>query len=509
MDATAADTASRGPSRSATFIRDVSPRVLGANVAAAGIVYLYGALVSPSPTDGVEPSPAMELTALAIYIVVAAVAGLVLGKKRFAPVAAWLDGDRPPTQDELEATLGQPLRQARWVFVGWLIGGALFAGLHVIPNPYHHDPGYGAFVSAIAVLGGLAAAMLSYLVIEHTLRPIFALALAQTVPRRRRAIGVQQRFVVAWALGSGVVFIGIALMPFSSARLEAVWLPAAIGLVAGGIIITFAARAVATPVSAMRKELARVDRGELDAHVDVDDGSEIGLLQAGFNQMVAGLRERERLRSMFGTYVDPDIAEHILSSGPSLAGEEVEVTVMFLDVRDFTGFAESASAREVVATINRLFERIVPIIHEHRGHVDKFVGDGMLAVFGAPRPEPDHADRAVRAAVAIQRGVTEEFGDGLRVGIGINSGIVVAGNVGGGGRFEFSVMGDPVNVAQRVEGATRVTGDTILVSQDTKDRLTDPGLSFVERRDVELKGKKGAVCLFAVEQPGSDPKTDQ
>src|SRR5205085_1013391 len=131
----------------------------------------------------------------------------------------------------------------------------------------------------------------------------------------------------------------------------------------------------------------------------------------------------------------------ILSSGTSLAGEEVEVTAMFIDIRDFTGFAERASAREVVATINRLFERIVPIIHEHGGHVNKFVGDGLLAVFGAPRRQPDHADQALAAALGIEQTVTGE----LPIGVGVNSGRVIAGNVGGAGRLEFSVIGDAVN----------------------------------------------------------------
>ena len=493
---------SEARARSSTFHREIIPRVLGANIVAAGIVYLYGALVTPTSTD--DPGPGVELAALGIYIVLACIEGVVIGRKNFAPVSAWLDADRSPTESELAATLDQPLRQARWCFVGWLVGGLLFAGLHVVPNPYHYDPGYGLFVGAVAVLGGLAASMLSYLLIEQSLRPVFALALARTAPLHRRTLGVRQRFVIAWALGSGVVFIGIALMPLSTARLELVWLLAPVGLIAGGVIITYAARAVADPVAAMRDAVARVERGDLDASVDVDDGSEIGLLQAGFNRMVSGLRERERLRSVFGTYVDPDIAEHILRSGTSLEGEEVEVTIMFLDVRGFTSFAESHPAREVVATVNRLFERIVPVIHEHGGHVDKFEGDGVLAVFGAPRRQDDHADAAVRAAVAISEAVNDEFDGELRIGIGINTGTVVAGNVGGGGRLEFSVIGDPVNVARRVEGATRETGDVILVSQQTKDALQDTRFSFVERRDVELKGK-GAVCLHGVQEAGSLP----
>ena len=168
------------------------------------------------------------------------------------------------------------------------------------------------------------------------------------------------------------------------------------------------------------------------------------------------------------------------------------MVILFADIRDFTGFAERASAREVVAAINRLFERIVPTIHEHGGHVDKFVGDGLLAVFGAPRRQADHADQALAAAMEIERAVTDE----LPIGIGLSSGTVIAGNVGGAGRLEFSVIGDAVNVAARVEAATRTTGDTVLVSEHTRALLSDPSM-LEERPSVPLKGRSETVALFA------------
>jgi adenylate cyclase len=214
--------------------------------------------------------------------------------------------------------------------------------------------------------------------------------------------------------------------------------------------------------------------------------------------MVVGLAEREQIRSAFGTYVDPAIAEHVLREGTDLAGEEVEVSIMFIDIRDFTGLSETISATEIVGTINRLFERAVPVIREHGGHVDKFVGDGLLAVFGAPRRVADHPRQALLAALAIAAAVREEFGGGLSVGIGVNTGVVVAGNVGGAGRFEFSVIGDPVNVAARIEAATRQTGDTILISERTRELVAGAPAELEERPDVELKGKSEPVSLYAV-----------
>jgi adenylate cyclase len=214
--------------------------------------------------------------------------------------------------------------------------------------------------------------------------------------------------------------------------------------------------------------------------------------------MVAGLAEREEIREAFGTYVDPEVARRVIAEGTSLAGEEVEITALFLDVRDFTGFAERNRPTEVVATLNRLFEIAVPVIHEQGGHVDKFVGDGLLAVFGAPRRQENHADCAFEAACKIAAEVGAAFGGELSVGLGMSSGPVVAGNVGGGGRLEFSVVGDAVNVAARVEAATRETGDVILVSEPTRDLLSNPeGLQ--ERAGVKLKGKHKHVCVYAVE----------
>jgi adenylate cyclase len=270
-----------------------------------------------------------------------------------------------------------------------------------------------------------------------------------------------------------------------------------IGITVGLLAVGLAARATADPVDSVRRALARVEGGEFDVRVPVYDGTQIGQLQLGFNRMVEGLAERERIREAFGTYVDAEVAEHILKEGTSLEGEEVEVTIMFIDIRNFTGFAERTPAPEVVASINRLFERIVPIIHAHGGHVDKFIGDGLLAVFGAPRRQPDHAGEALAAALEIDRTVRSGVAGELRIGIGLNSGTVVAGNVGGAGRLEFSVIGDAVNVAARVEAATRQTGDTILLAERTKELLRDAGVPLAQRLGVALKGKTETVLLYA------------
>jgi adenylate cyclase len=304
---------------------------------------------------------------------------------------------------------------------------------------------------------------------------------------------------------AGLVLIGVAELTGGSAShselATAMVVLGAIALTVGLLAIGLAALATADPVDAVRRGLHRVEEGDLDVAVPVYDGTQLGQLQLGFNRMVDGLAERERMREALGVYLDPDVAQRVVSEGTRLEGEEVDVTVMFVDVRGFTAFAEGRPAHEVVAVLNGLFGRIVPLVHAEGGRVDKFVGDGLLAVFGAPRKLADHAERALAAAVAIAGARGE-----LEIGVGLNSGTVVAGNVGGAGRLEFSVIGDVVNTAARVEEATRTTGDVVLLAESTRELLRGDGPTLHERPGIRLKGKAEPVTLYAVD-PGTMPST--
>jgi adenylate cyclase len=177
-------------------------------------------------------------------------------------------------------------------------------------------------------------------------------------------------------------------------------------------------------------------------------------------------------------------------------GEDAMVTVLFIDLRDFTRFADSATARKAVARLNEFFGVVVPVLEAHGGRVSNFLGDGVLGVFGAPVALPDHADRGVDAASAIAAAVVEHFGDRCRVSIGVNTGLVLVAPVGGGGHSELGIIGDPVNVAARVEQATRRTGDTVLVTEATRCMLTRAD-GLVPRGTLELKGKPEPVAVYA------------
>jgi class 3 adenylate cyclase len=267
-------------------------------------------------------------------------------------------------------------------------------------------------------------------------------------------------------------------------------------------------RSVTHQLTEIRRATARVADDERGVRVPVLSIDETGALAASFNEMVAGLEERERLRDAFGAFVDPGVVERVMEQGTTdLEGEEVDVSVLFLDIRGFTRLAERLSAHEVVAKLNDFYGLIVPLLERHGGHANKFIGDGLLGVFGAPERLADHADRAVLAALHIHEAIGEAYHGELQIGIGVNSGSVLAGTVGGGGHVEFTVIGDAVNTAARVEEATRVTGDPILLTGATRERLTLPFSGFQARPGVALKGKRAPVELYAaVTAPAAVPR---
>ncbi|MEV3900988.1 adenylate/guanylate cyclase domain-containing protein [Mycobacterium sp. NPDC050551] len=254
------------------------------------------------------------------------------------------------------------------------------------------------------------------------------------------------------------------------------------------------------PVRDLAEGTERVAAGDYGQRLPVVQDDDLGALAASFNRMQAGLAERQRLQTAFGTYVDPTLAGRLLEQGDDVfTGERREVSVMFVDIRDFTPFAETNTAEDTVARLNALFGIVVPAVVDAGGHVNKFLGDGALAVFGAPNDLADHADAAVKAAVLIHRYVTERFGSALRIGIGINTGVVIAGTIGGGGKLEFTLIGDTVNVAARVEQLTKATGDVILLTRQTVDALDVRPAELVDRGSYALKGKAAAVEVFGLD----------
>ncbi len=169
------------------------------------------------------------------------------------------------------------------------------------------------------------------------------------------------------------------------------------------------------------------------------------------------------------------------------------VTVLFVDIRGFTTFADQATAREAVAYLNEFFELVVPVLTRHGGQANKLLGDGLLGVFSTP----DHADRALATARDMLFEVDSHFGERCRIGIGINSGLVLIGSIGGGDLHELGVIGDPVNVAARVQDATRDLGEPLLITEATRSLLDRPLSGLDPRGELALKGKREPVAVYA------------
>jgi adenylate cyclase len=431
-----------------------------------------------------------------------------LAGRHLRPVERWLAGERDDrsTTEAWRAAGALPLELLR--YRPFYVLPAILAPIWDVFAVWVLDlPAYAIPVLLLAnVLVYAYWVVLRFLAVERVLRPVLV-DLGRALPDDAElpSVTVPLRTRLVASLPALVVITG-AVAPGLASQAEGEVARLGLGIVAGFVVAFFLgagviellADSIATPIAHLREATRRVAEGDFTVRVPVVTTDESGELGRAFNEMVEGLEERERLRETFGAYVDPGIAEHILEHGTDLGGEQVEVTVMFLDVRDFTRFAESADAQDVVAALNRLWGQVVPVIHDHAGHVDKFVGDGLLAVFGAPRRSDDHADQALAAACEIAERVENDPEIELEIGIGLNTGRVVAGNVGGAGRLEFSVIGDPVNVAARVEAATRRTGDTILVADGTRRALRRPdAVELEERPEVPLKGKRESVALYA------------
>ncbi|HVE69402.1 MAG TPA: adenylate/guanylate cyclase domain-containing protein [Solirubrobacteraceae bacterium] len=362
-----------------------------------------------------------------------------------------------------------------------------------------------------AIVVELYSLALRYFAMELAMRPVLE-RIAPDLPRDfeigRDAVSLGLKLLVAvpaFNIITGVVVSGLSTDGQATLRdlgLD-ILVAVAIAFTTSFYLTLLLARSVLGPIRELRRATQAVAGGDLSVRVPVISADETGELVQSFNAAVAGLEERERLHDAFGSYVAPGVADQVLRDGAALDGEEIEVSVLFLDIRDFTAFAERSDAREVVATLNELFGEVVPLVTRHGGHANKFVGDGLLAVFGAPARHDDHADRAVAAAREIAECVRSGWAGRLRVGIGVNSGPVVAGTIGGGGKLEFTVIGDTVNTAARVEALTRRTGDDVLITEATRRRMTRDGDEWAERPAATLRGKSEPVRVFAAEREPS------
>lgn len=472
--------------------------IVVANLGGAVVVIVLNAWVLPRP-EALESSMVLaNVIAVPVYLASALVIGVTWGTRLALAHVRWALDDRQPGDGEQRAALRVPMR-----LVG--VQAALWAGAVVVFSvlTLAIQPRLVFNVGLSVGLGGVVTCAAAYLLAEFVMRPVAARALFDP-PDDLLVPGVKARWLLAWGLGSGVPVVGLMLVAVfalvrddaSSTQLSITIL--ALGgttIVVGLLLAWLAARATVDPILSLRSAVQRVERGDLGTEIVVYDGSEIGLLQASFNRMVVGLRERDRIRDLFGRHVGEDVAREALAREVELGGEVREAAMLFVDIVGSTEMAAHRPPAEVVALLNRFFAVVVDVVDEHGGAINKFEGDAALAVFGVPVELEDHAGAALRAARELCRRLGDEVPD-CAAGVGVAAGHVVAGNVGDERRFEYTVIGDPVNEAARLCDHSKVVNGRLVASMTTVEMAGEEERGHWAAGDaVQLRGRREPTRL--------------
>ncbi|MEX2130270.1 MAG: adenylate/guanylate cyclase domain-containing protein, partial [Pseudohongiellaceae bacterium] len=266
------------------------------------------------------------------------------------------------------------------------------------------------------------------------------------------------------------------------------------------VAVALLARSVTNPLSKLAYLVRKIEQGNYGATVRIQARDELGQLADSVNSMAIGLAEKEKVRDLLGKVVSKQIAEELIRNPVELGGEERVVTMMFVDIKGFTTFCEGRAPQEVITVLNSYLSRITNIVEDNQGVVDKFNGDAVMALFGAPVSHVDDTSHAMAAALEIRKGVLQLAAESLpgvpvmEACIGVHTGLVVAGNLGSISRLNYSVIGDAVNLASRLESLTRFYSVSCIVSEATSRAA--PGFIYQELDLVRVVGKKEPIRIY-------------
>lgn len=461
--------------------------------------------------------------------------GLVL--RYMEPLLAWAPrlaatpGLVPPTEIRRKAA-NLPLVNAALGWTMWLLVGLFFAfgarsfgstDLSVFLRTF----------TGIGLVGGLTISTLVFLLTERAWQPTQDLffPLGQVAASGARRISVGLRLLATFLLTGFVPLISLGMAAQNSAinimdssfdpyeilnqlRLTVFFLAGA-SVISNILLTLLATRSLLAPLGKLTRAMRSViGEDGLSTRVTVASNDEIGDLTDSFNTMLGELQQGQRMRDLFGRYVSKEVATQVLQEGGAhLGGVNSQATALFADIRDFTSLAERLSPTEVVEILNRYYTRMVDVIVAEGGIVNKFGGDSLLAIFGVPIRQSDHALRAVRAAWQMNRALAEfnaeQLSRGLppiSIGIGVSSGEVLAGNVGGEARLEYTIIGDPVNLAARLQSLTKEYGAPVLLSEYTALGLgANADVSALGM--VQIRGKAKEIQIYQLD--GVQPKAHQ
>ncbi len=500
-----------------TFLVNVAGNFLGAAVA-----FLYFRLVDHNAATLPRVSLHEVVHPLLVFAALIAL-GHWFNNRWVAPINQ-ATGGQPLSERETalvrRRALLFPYVSAGVTFTGWVVAGLIsgFGMPFLMGRNVSVQEGVRV-VFGVSVLAGSVTTAFIFFVSEQIWRQrlplLFPTGDLSAVPRVPR-LAVRVRLLAIFLLTAVVPLAVLGILAY----VRGLDLATARGIVSGlrstvlffvgvGVVVAvglalFAANSVAAPLKDVEAAMAQVEQGRLDGHCPVVSTDEIGAVAEGFNRMLHGLRERELVKETFGKYVTPEIRDEILAGRISGEGELKEVTVLFADIRDFTPWVEATAPRDVVRDLNEYFTEMAEAIRAQHGLVLQFIGDEIEAVFGAPIASRDHAAMAVRAALDMRGRLRawnarrEAAGKpALRHGIGIHTGTVLAGNIGGAERLSYALVGDPVNLASRIQGLTKDFKVDILISEATRKSI-DPSVPVEELPAVRVKGRAEEVNVYKV-----------
>jgi adenylate cyclase len=466
---------------------------------AAAIVIPLNGRVAPAPHAYFGPK---NVTIVVVLVLLGSVAVAAGGIMNLASTLRWFVQEQVPNARQRRASTRLVSRQSLLLAATWAVSGVILVALNISEGLAIAVP---TFLGVI--FGGIAAASISLLLTERSLRPIL-LAAAQESEGSEGVVtapGVFARLMSLWLLSSALPCAVILTLIFVRShgwviqRTASIELPVFVTSLAAVLlglpVMILTSRSISQPIGEVVDAMAEVERGKIDTFVGIYERSEIGRLQIGFNRMVSGLAERDRLRDLFGRHVGADVARRALKEGASLSGEVREAAVLFIDLVGSTTLAASRSPQEVADILNQFFEIVFSAVDQRRGQINKFQGDAALAVFGAPLPTPGSPS----AALATARTLRSELRrlPIVDFGIGVSAGPVFAGNIGAENRYEYTVIGDVVNEAARLADLAKVVEARVVCAAVALERAdANERRHWASHGETVLRGRADSTKLW-------------
>lgn len=457
----------------------------------AEVVAIVVALIGHS---AVTRNNVITLVVVSLVGALAVALGAVLN---VGPTLRWVSAGLTPTDSQLHHAARIMQYQSAITLTPWLLIAAI-----VLPVNYDQGPYVLIMFTSAILFGAVATACTGFLLTLRTLRPLQAAV--PTDFEHSVSPGVRRRLLLMWTVCTTPPGLAITLLLVmrsngwlleESAQIElALLILALVSFVLGLRAMIVVAISISDPVNQVVNAMAAVEKGQIDLTIDVYESTEIGRLQNGFNRMVAGLRERDRLRDLFGRHVGEEVARRAVEQTESPAGDELDVAVLFVDLVGSTRLAAVYEPHEIARLLNKFFRIVVAAVDEQHGLINKFQGDAALAAFGAPLRIADPSCAALSTArkLAVElRQLPVDFG------IGVSAGPVFAGNIGAENRYEYTVVGDPVNEAARLADCAKEFAGRALCSGAAIARAESAELQCWEPRgQMTLRGRSDTTDVY-------------